>query len=233
MGIAGMSEAGNPVYLVLLGAPGAGKGTQAVYLSEELKIAHIASGDLFREALAYQTELGQLAKGYMDRGELVPDNVTIAMVMERLAKSDCDAGAILDGFPRTIEQAIALESALAEEGHQIDLVPYIKVSEETLLSRLGGRWSCRKCGAIYHQLFSPSNVAGVCDECGGELFQRADDTPETQRHRIRVYFEQTSPLIDFFRQRGILVEIDGEQSVEDVRSELLSAVERLRAGGAA
>jgi len=194
-------------------------------------VAHVASGDLFREALAKQTELGQLAKSFMDRGELVPDDVTIAMVMERLSKLDCAGGAILDGFPRTIEQAVALEKALGEKGLGITLVPYIKVSEETLLVRLAGRWTCRNCGAIYHQLFDPPNEPGVCDECGGELFQRADDTPETQRHRIEVYFEQTSPLIDFFKQRGILVEIDGEQSVEDVRSALLAAVARVRSGG--
>lgn len=227
-----MNESTSPIYLVLLGAPGAGKGTQANFLAKELGIAHVASGDLFREALANQTELGRLAKKYMDRGELVPDDVTIAMVMERLAKPDCAAGAVLDGFPRTIAQAKALEAALAEQGHRIDLVPYIKVSEETLLARLAGRWTCRKCGAIYHQMFNPPKVVGVCDKCGGELFQRADDTPETQRRRIRVYFEQTTPLIEFFRQRGVLVEIDGEQSVEEVHTALLDAIGKLKAGGA-
>jgi adenylate kinase len=226
-----MSDSQSPIYLVLLGAPGAGKGTQAVFLAEELSVAHVASGDLFREALAKQTELGQLAKSFMDRGELVPDDVTIAMVMERLAMADCAGGAILDGFPRTIDQAVALEKALGEKGHGIALVPYVKVSEDVLLARLAGRWTCRNCGAIYHQLFSPSNEAGVCDECGGELFQRSDDTPETQKHRIQVYFEQTSPLIEFFRQRKVLIEIDGEQTVEDVRLALLGAIARVRSGG--
>ena len=227
-----MGASHNRIYLVLLGAPGAGKGTQAAFLSEDLNLAHVASGDLFREALAKETELGLLAKSFMDRGELVPDDVTIAMVMERLAKPDCTGGAVLDGFPRTIDQAVALESALSENGCGIDLVPYIKVSEEVLLARLAGRWTCRKCGAIYHQLFSPPKVTGVCDECGGELFQRSDDTPETQQRRIRVYFEQTSPLIEFFQQRNILVEIDGEQSVEEVRSALLGTVRGVTGGGA-
>jgi len=217
--------------VIIFGPPGAGKGTQAVFLAEELKLAHVASGDLFREALSKQTKLGQLAKSFMDRGELVPDDVTIAMVMERLAKPDCAGGAILDGFPRTIDQAVALEKALSEKGYGITQVPYIKVSEETLLARLAGRWTCRNCGAIFHQLFGPPNEAGVCDECGGELFQRADDTPETQKHRIEVYFEQTSPLIEFFRDRNLLVEIDGEQSIEDVRLALLDAIAEMKSGG--
>ena len=149
------------------------------------------------------------------------------MVMERLAQPDCARGVILDGFPRTIEQAKALEAALACEGHRIDLVPYIKVSEETLLARLAGRWTCKHCGAIYHQLFNPPRGAGVCDVCDGELYQRSDDTPETQQRRIRVYFEQTSPLIDFFRQRGLLVEVDGEQDVQHVQAALLEAIRQL------
>jgi adenylate kinase len=226
-----MGEFHKPIYLVLLGAPGAGKGTQAAFLSEDLNLTHVASGDLFREALAKQTDLGRLARSYMDRGELVPDDVTIAMVKERLAEPDCADGAVLDGFPRTIDQALALEQVLGEKGYGIDLVPYIKVSEAVLMARLAGRWTCRSCGAIFHQLFNPPKVAGVCDECGGELFQRSDDTPETQQRRIRVYFEQTAPLIEFFQQRGILVEIDGEQSVEEVRSALLSAVTGLSSGG--
>lgn len=226
-----MTDLRHPIYLVLLGAPGAGKGTQAAFLSEDLGLVHVASGDLFREALSKETKLGKLAKSYMDRGELVPDDVTIAMVMERLGKPDCAAGVVLDGFPRTVEQALALESALGANGNAIDLVPYIKVSEAILLARLAGRWTCKRCGAIFHQLFSPPRNAGVCDECDGELFQRADDTPETQRHRIHVYFEQTAPLIDFFRGRGLLIEIDGEQSIEDVWHSLLAAVGNLRSGG--
>jgi len=222
-----MSDRGKPIYLVLLGAPGAGKGTQATGLAKALGTSHVASGDLFREALAKQTPLGIMAKAYMERGELVPDDVTIAMVMERLSQPDCERGAILDGFPRTIEQAGSLEAALGSKGHRIDLVPYIKVSEGTLLARLSGRWTCKKCGAIYHQLFNPPRQKGLCDLCGAELYQRSDDTPETHRRRIRVYFEQTSPLIDYFRQRGLLVEIDGEQGVEQVQGALLKAVKAL------
>ncbi len=211
-------------FIVLLGAPGAGKGTQAAYLEEELGIPHVSSGDLFRENLREETELGKLARTYMDRGELVPDEVTIAMVAERLARPDCAAGVILDGFPRTIAQAQALDGILAEKGHKIGVVPYIKVADEVLLARLAGRWTCRQCGAIYHQLFSPPKVAGRCDECGGELYQRADDTPETQRRRIEVYFQQTTPLIEHYRERGLLVEIDGEQPIERVRADLLAAI---------
>ncbi|MBC7248799.1 MAG: adenylate kinase [Anaerolineae bacterium] len=211
-------------FIVLLGAPGAGKGTQATYLEEELGIPHVSSGDLFRENLREETELGKLARTYMDRGELVPDEVTIAMVKERLARPDCAEGVILDGFPRTIAQAQALDGILAEKGHKIGVVPYIKVADEVLLARLAGRWTCRQCGAIYHQLFSPPKVAGRCDECGGELYQRADDTPETQRRRIEVYFQQTTPLIEHYRERGLLVEIDGEQPIERVRADLLAAI---------
>jgi adenylate kinase len=213
-----------PKFIVLLGAPGAGKGTQAVYLEEILGIPHVSSGDLFRENLRDETELGQLARKYMDRGELVPDEVTIAMVKERLTRSDCAGGVILDGFPRTIAQAQALDAILVENGQRVGIVPYIQVSAEVLLARLAGRWTCRQCEAIYHELFSPPKVAGRCDECGGELYQRADDTPETQRRRIEVYFQQTTPLIEYYRERGLLAEIDGEQSVEQVQVDLLAAI---------
>jgi len=221
----------NPIYLILLGAPGAGKGTQAKALAEVLGVQHISSGDMFREALANQTSLGLQAKRYMERGELVPDDVTTAMVMERLSQSDCAAGAILDGFPRTIAQADALEKALAQRGSRIDLALYIKVSEEVLLERLAGRWTCQDCGAIFHTLHSPPKVEGVCDVCGGKLYQRSDDTPETQRRRIRVYLEQSAPLIEHYRSRGILVEIDGERSVAEVQAALLQATESLSLGG--
>lgn len=227
-----MSERNGPIYVVLLGAPGAGKGTQATGLAKALDMPHVASGDLFREALARQTPLGLRAKGYMDRGELVPDDVTIAMVMERIGKPDCGRGVILDGFPRTTEQATALDAALGRQGWGINLVPYIRVSEITLLARLGGRWTCKKCGAIYHQLFNPPRQAGVCDLCGGELYQRSDDTLETQQRRIRVYMEQTAPLIAFYQQRGLLVEIDGEQDVQHVQAALLDAIRRLGVGQA-
>lgn len=219
-----------PLYLLLLGAPGAGKGTQAAFLTEKLGIPHVASGDLFREAIAKQTELGKLAKGYMDRGELVPDDVTIAMVMERLSQDDCAKGAILDGFPRTIAQAQALEGALAERGASLTKAIYIAVSEDALVERLSGRWTCRQCGAVYHERFNPPKVPGVCDVCGGELYQRPDDTPETQRRRIRVYMEQTAPLIDYFAAGGLLAEVDGGKGVEDVRDAVWEVVQPLNGG---
>lgn len=212
-------------YVVLLGAPGAGKGTQAVRLAEALDIPHVSSGDLFRENLKNETELGLQAKAYMDRGELVPDGVTIAMVMDRLSQEDCGGGAILDGFPRTLAQAKALDEALKKQGHRIVIAPYIRVAEETLLARLGGRWTCKQCKAVYHQLFSPPKATGVCDVCGGVLYQRADDTPETHKKRIDVYMEQTQPLIEYYRSANVLHEVDGEPGVDSVYEALLSAVQ--------
>lgn len=216
----------NALYLVLLGGPGAGKGTQAERLSQTLSIPQISTGDLFRENLKKETDLGLLAKGYMERGELVPDAVTVGMVRERLARPDCAKGAILDGFPRTVSQAEALEKLLADLGSRLAVVPSIEVPEDVLLARLAGRWTCRACGAMYHQLFSPPKVAGVCDRCGGELYQRADDTPETQKHRIQVYFEQTAPLIDFYREKGLLAEVDGRRSIDEIQAELLGIIRR-------
>jgi adenylate kinase len=215
------------LFLVLLGGPGAGKGTQAERLSEMLGIPQVSTGELFRENLKEETELGLLAKGYMERGELVPDEVTVGMVRERLARPDASKGAILDGFPRTIAQAEALESLLTELGHELAVVPNIQVPEEVLLARLAGRWTCRKCGAMYHQLFSPPKEDGVCDKCGGELYQRPDDTPETQKHRIAVYLEQTAPLIDYYREKGLLVEVDGRPGIDEIQAELLGIVQGL------
>jgi adenylate kinase len=215
------------LFLVLLGGPGAGKGTQAERLSEALGIPQVSTGDLFRENLKLETELGLLAKGYMERGELVPDEVTVAMVRERLARPDAKQGAILDGFPRTIAQAGSLGALLAELGYKLAAVPYIKVPEDVLLARLAGRWTCRTCGAMYHQVFSPPVTAGECDRCGGELYQRPDDTPETQKHRIEVYFEQTAPLIDYYRDEGLLVEIDGRPGIDEIQAELLNIVKDL------
>lgn len=209
------------LFLVLLGGPGAGKGTQAERLSSSLGIPQVSTGDLFRENLKNETELGLLAKGYMERGELVPDQVTVGMVRERLSRPDAAQGAILDGFPRTIAQAEALEALLAELGFELAVVPYIKVPEDVLLARLAGRWTCRKCGAMYHELFSPPQEAGACDKCGGELYQRPDDTPETQKHRIKVYFDQTAPLIDYYREKGLLREVDGRPGIEEIQTELL------------
>jgi adenylate kinase len=213
------------LFLVLLGGPGAGKGTQAERLSVALEIPQVSTGDLFRENLKNETDLGLLAKGYMERGELVPDEVTVAMVRERLSRPDAERGAILDGFPRTIAQAEALADLLADLGSELAVVPYIKVPEDVLLARLAGRWTCRGCGAMYHQLFSPPQQEAVCDRCGGELYQRPDDTPDTQKHRIAVYFEQTAPLIDYYREKGLLVEIDGRPGIEEIQAELLAVVQ--------
>jgi adenylate kinase len=213
-----------PKFIILIGPPGAGKGTQAAMLHEALDLPHIASGDLFRENLKNETELGLKAKAYMDRGELVPDDITIAMVMERLSRPDCAYGALLDGFPRTIAQAEALDQALAVRGQKIGVVPYIAVPDEVLVERLGGRRLCRVCGKSYHTLFNPPQQPGVCDEDSGELYQRDDDKPETVRNRLKVYWAQTSPLIDYYRRRGVLVEINGDQPIEAVAADLHAAI---------
>ncbi|HZW02385.1 MAG TPA: adenylate kinase [Anaerolineaceae bacterium] len=213
-------------YIVLLGPPGAGKGTQAEAVVDELSLAHVSSGDLFRENLKNQTELGQLAQTYMTRGELVPDDVTIAMVRERLQREDTRKGALLDGFPRTPAQAEALSATLAEMGEQVAVVPYISVPAEELIERLSGRWTCRAQGHIYHQKFNPPQKAGVCDIDGSELYQRDDDKADTVRNRILVYQEQTAPLIEYYRRRGKLVEIDGTQPIEAVTRDLLAAIRK-------
>ncbi len=206
--------------VILLGAPGSGKGTQAERLSEEANLAHIASGDLFRQAEKDGTELGKLAKSYMEKGLLVPDEITIRMVMDRIASLESGQGFLLDGFPRTIEQAQALDKALAGEKKAIDKAVYIKVSNEELLRRLSGRWICRQCQTPYHMVSSPPKVAGKCDRCGGELYQRADDTRETAEKRLEVYFNQTSPLINYYQKEGKLAEINGEQDIGEVSKEL-------------
>jgi len=221
-----------PLYIVLLGPPGAGKGTQAQLLSAALGIPHVSSGDLFRENLQRETELGLLAKSYMDRGVLVPDDVTVRMVMDRLGRSDCTRGAILDGFPRTLEQAVALDEALACRGQRLSAALLIEVSDEEVVERLSGRRVCRDCQAVYHVRFNPPKVLGVCDRCGGPLYQRADDQPETIRRRLFVYYKQTSPLVGYyfapraggFGKDGILVRIDGEREIEAVHADLVAAV---------
>lgn len=215
---------GRPIFLILFGAPGAGKGTQTALLSQILGIAPVSSGDLFRENIRQQSELGRQAKYYMDRGELVPDEVTVGMVMHRLEAEDCAKGAILDGFPRTIPQAEALEAALAAQGKAIRSVLDLQVEHETLVERLSGRWVCRKCGASYHTSFHPPLQHGVCDACGGELYQRPDDRPETIEHRLEVYYQQTRPLQGFYRSRGLLMQLNGEQSIEEVQETVLRAL---------
>jgi adenylate kinase len=213
------------MFLILLGPPGAGKGTQAAFLAEARGLAHIATGDMFREAMRSGSEVGQQAKAYVDRGELVPNEITIRMLLERLSQPDSASGCMLDGFPRTLEQAKALDSALAERGQGVDQVAYIRVGEEELIERLGGRWTCRQCGAVYHQRNSPPKTAGRCDQCGGELYQRTDDQPETVRRRLTVYFRDTEPLVEYYRQRGKLVEVDGGQGIEAVGRALVDALE--------
>ncbi len=217
--------ASQPMLVILMGPPGAGKGTQAKKLAARLGIPHVASGDIFRWHVRNETELGKVAKPYMDRGELVPDDVTIAMIIDRLAQPDCAQGALLDGFPRTVPQAQALDERLAELGWCIHVVPYIRVSRDVLLRRLSGRWICRNCGAVYHIEFRPPAQPGVCDVCGASLYQRPDDRPETAKYRLQVYFEQTEPVLQYYENQGLLVEIDGERTVEEVHESLVMAVQ--------
>ena len=212
------------MHIVLLGAPGSGKGTQAGAISRRLGIAHVASGDLFREAAGREDELGRQAKSYMEKGLLVPDEITIRMILERIAAPDCDTGCILDGFPRTLEQAKALDRVLGERGEGVEMVIYIKVSPEELVRRLSGRFICRSCQTPYHQVSSPPKVAGRCDRCGGELYQRSDDLPETVRKRIEVYLAETAPLITYYEEVGKLVEINGDGGIEAVGEELVRAI---------
>lgn len=212
------------MYIILLGAPGAGKGTQAAMLSDKLNLVQVASGDLFRQALRDETELGLKAKAYMDRGQLVPDEITIKMVLERLAAPDCVNGAILDGFPRNLQQAEALDKALGKRSQIIDKVVYIAVSEGELLKRLSGRWICRDCQTPYHEVDSPPKVAGKCDRCSGKLYQRDDDKPETVKKRLEVYFAETSPLIDYYTSAGKLLEINGVGEPAEVNERIVAAL---------
>lgn len=212
-------------YIVLLGPPGAGKGTQAQIIAEKYELVHVSSGDLFRENLKNETELGKLAQTFMKRGELVPDDVTIAMVRDRLNRPDCRNGALLDGFPRTPAQAEALAEMLKEFSGSVSLVPFISVPAEILVERLSGRWTCRSNGHVFHERFNPPAIAGVCDLDGSELYQRDDDKPETVMNRIKVYQEQTAPLIAFYKENGLLAEVDGTRSIEDVTTALLQAID--------
>jgi len=213
-----------PRYIVLLGPPGAGKGTQAKLMIEKTGLVHISSGDIFRENIKNQTELGQLAQAFINKGELVPDDVTIAMIQERFSRPDCAQGAILDGFPRTKAQAEVLEKMLEGFDGQVDLVPFITASEEVLVERLGGRWSCRSQGHVYHEKFNPPKRSGSCDLDGSELYQREDDKAETVKRRILVYMKDTSPLIAFYTRQGKLIKIDGAQPIEQVTEVLVDAL---------
>jgi adenylate kinase len=211
-------------FIVVLGPPGVGKGTQAKILCERTGLAHISSGDLFRENLKNQTELGKLAQTYMTKGELVPDDVTIAMIKERLTRPDCAMGAILDGFPRTPAQADALEEMLHEFNGHVDCVPYIMAEENVLVERLSARLTCREKGHTFNAKTNPPREDMKCDVDGSELYQRDDDKAETVKRRIDVYLEQTSPLISHYRDHGKLVEIDGMQPIEQVTDDLVAAM---------
>ncbi|MDR4888429.1 adenylate kinase [Fredinandcohnia sp. QZ13] len=202
--------------LVLMGLPGAGKGTQAEKIVEKYNIPHISTGDMFRAAIKDGTELGLQAKSFMDKGELVPDEVTIGIVRERLSKDDCNQGFLLDGFPRTVPQAEALEAILTDLEKKIDYVINIEVDSAILLERLTGRRICKDCGATYHLVFNPPSQEGTCDKCGGELYQRADDNAETVGTRLQINIEQSKPLLDFYQEKGYLRNIDGQQEINKV-----------------
>jgi adenylate kinase len=207
--------------LVLLGPPGAGKGTQAEMLSAELRLPHVSTGDLFRENRAQGTPLGAKAQEYMDQGQLVPDELVVDMLFDRVARPDCEAGFLLDGFPRTVPQAEALEQRLADDDVVRALL--LEVPDAELVGRLSGRLTCRECGSMYHLRFSPPSTEGACDKCGGELYQRADDSAEVVEKRLAVYREQTLPLVEFYERRGLLARIDGNRPREEVSVALIRA----------
>ncbi len=213
--------------LILLGPPGSGKGTQAKLIVEKYGIPQISTGDMLREAVAKGTELGKEAKKYMDAGQLVPDEVVIGIVKERLQQPDCEKGFILDGFPRTIAQAEALDKILEEMGKKIDAVINIQVPEEEVVKRIVNRRTCKNCGAVYHLIYNPPKEDNKCDKCGGELYQRDDDKEETVRKRYKVYKEQTEPLVEYYAKKGILYNIDGTKSIEEVFAEIDSILQKL------
>lgn len=217
--------ASSPIYIVLFGAQGSGKGTQARLLQDKFAIPQVATGDLFRYNLKNQTDLGRLAKSYMDRGELVPDDVTNAMVRARIELEDARGGAVFDGYPRNIAQAEALDRMLAEHGAAVHRAINIRARMEQLLIRITGRRVCRNCQASYHIVFNPPTVPGVCDRCGGEVYQRDDDKDELAiRRRLQIYVDETVPVIDYYRSRGVLVEVDGEQSIEEVHQDIVAEI---------
>lgn len=210
--------------IVLMGLPGAGKGTQAEKIKATYGIPHISTGDMFREAVKNETELGRKAQTYMDRGDLVPDEITIGIVRERLSQNDCAGGFLLDGFPRTVPQAESLDETLADLSRELDRAIYIHVSRDELMKRLTGRRICRNCGATYHDTFNPPQKPLVCDKCGGELYQRSDDKAETVGNRLDVNYKQTQPLLDYYEDKNVLVKIDGEQSIDQVFADVQANV---------
>ncbi len=214
------------MYLILLGLPGAGKGTQAVTICEHAALVHITTGELFRENIRQETELGRKAQPFVEKGLLVPDELTVGMLLDRIARPDAARGFALDGFPRNLDQAKALDDALAREGKAIDRAIYIKVPTEELVRRLSGRWNCRQCGAVYHQQSMPPKRQGVCDRCGGELYQREDDRPDVVRTRLDVNLKQTEPLLEYYWRDGKLVEVDGGGEVDEVKGRVLEAMGR-------
>ena len=216
----------NNPYIIFLGAPGAGKGTQAAMVAQELNMTHIASGDLIRQALEQGTELAVQAKFYVEKGMLVPDEIIIRMVLEHISAPDGILGVILDGFPRNLHQAEALDKALAQQAKAIDKIVYINVSEEELLKRLSGRWVCRRCQTPYNTVNSPPKVWGRCDKCGGELYQRPDDTAQTVKQRLQVYLAETTPLIAYYTPSGKLLEVNGEGGVDEVGKRIMAALHR-------
>jgi adenylate kinase len=211
--------------IVFLGPPGAGKGTQAKILIERYGIPQVSTGDMLREHRAKGTELGKKAQEYMDKGQLVPDEIILGMVKERLSQPDCQKGFILDGFPRTVAQAEALDKLLSEMGKKLDFALALIVPDELLVERLTGRRTCKNCGMMYHIKYKPPKVEGKCDVCGGELYQRPDDNEETVRNRLKVYHEQTAPLIEYYKNKGILREIDGSKSIEEITQQIISILE--------
>ena len=202
--------------IIMLGAPGAGKGTQAKKIADKYQIPHISTGDIFRANIKEGTELGKKAKSYMDQGQLVPDELTLELIMDRFQNPDCKNGYVLDGFPRTIPQAVALTEALAKKGETIDYAINVEVPDENIINRMGGRRACLACGSTYHIVYAPTRVEGICDRCGEKLVLRDDDKPETVKNRLNVYHNQTQPLIEYYTRQGKLAEVDGTQSMEDV-----------------
>lgn len=216
------------MFFILLGAPGAGKGTQADIIVNEMSLPHVASGDLFRHALKNETPLGKQAESYMKAGKLVPDEITIKMILERIAQADCKDGCVFDGFPRNLDQAKALDVALEKTGKSIEKAIYIEVPEEALLDRLTGRFVCRTCQSPYHKKNSPPKKEGVCDKCSGELYQRADDKEETIKERLKVYFAQTMPLLDYYEKKGRLLRVNGNQHIDQVGKDIVEFLKGLK-----